>query len=229
MWARTRGHLIRFFEAKDAAGNVIAGTYIGIQDYPGAGNYDYNDHMFVIKNVERHDLTSANDANGDDINDALQLDADNDGTVNFFDVDTTPPVGPQVPFNSTDTPWAVDADGLTLAGAQYDDGGQGVAYNDAAGLQGGTAGGRTGSDVEVTAGGAIGWIDDGEWLEYTIEVQQAGEHTLVFQSALLALRVACSAPSPLPSMRVWGATRPGRWMSTSRAAGRPSCPPSRSP
>ncbi len=76
------------------------------------------------------------------------------------------------------------ADGLSLNGSQYDDGGQGIAYNDAAGLQGGSTGGRTGSDVEVTSGGAIGWIDDGEWLEYTIDVQQSGEHTLVFQSAL---------------------------------------------
>ncbi len=53
------------------------------------------------------------------------------------------------------------------------------------GLQGGSNGGRPGSDVEVTAGGAVGWIGDGEWLEYTIDVQQAGEHTpVVFQSAL---------------------------------------------
>ena len=85
-----QGHLIRYFQALDANGNVIEGTYIGIQDYPGAGNYDYNDHMFVIKNVKPYDLTAAGDANGDNINDALQLDGDNDGTVNFFDPETTP-------------------------------------------------------------------------------------------------------------------------------------------
>jgi hypothetical protein len=90
--ADDRGHLIRFFQAKDAAGNVIEGTYIAIQDYPGAGNYDYNDHMFVIKNVKPHVLTAAEDANTDGVNDALQLDNDNDGTTNFFD--NTPGVVP---------------------------------------------------------------------------------------------------------------------------------------
>ncbi|MFC4171943.1 carbohydrate-binding protein [Microvirga sp. GCM10011540] len=88
-----QGHLIRFFQALDANGNVIEGTYIGIQDYPGAGNYDYNDHMFVIKNVKGYDLTPANDANNNDINDALELDADSDGTVNFFDPTTNPDPG----------------------------------------------------------------------------------------------------------------------------------------
>jgi hypothetical protein len=89
--ADDRGHLIRFFQAKDAAGQVIEGTYIAIQDYPGAGNYDYNDHMFVIKNVRPHVLTAAEDANSDGVNDALQLDNDKDGTVNFFD--NTPGAG----------------------------------------------------------------------------------------------------------------------------------------
>ncbi|MCB5176049.1 carbohydrate-binding protein, partial [Microvirga lenta] len=88
-----QGHLIRFFQALDANGNAIEGTYIGIQDYPGAGNYDYNDHMFVIKNVKGYDLTTANDANNNDVNDALELDADADGTVNFFDPTTNPDPG----------------------------------------------------------------------------------------------------------------------------------------
>ncbi|SES39254.1 Carbohydrate binding module (family 6) [Tranquillimonas rosea] len=83
------GHLIRFFQALDAEGEVIEGTYIAIQDYPGAGNYDYNDHMFVIKNVAPHALGDA-DADGDGINDALQADVDGDGTVDFFDPDHTP-------------------------------------------------------------------------------------------------------------------------------------------
>ena len=91
--ADDRGHLIRFFEAKDSEGRVIPGTFIGIQDYPGAGNYDYNDHMFVIKNVQPHALTAAEDADGDGVNDALRTDADGDGTVAFFDGDETPSTG----------------------------------------------------------------------------------------------------------------------------------------
>jgi hypothetical protein len=177
-----QGHLIRFFQAKDAAGNVIAGTYIAIQDYPGAGNYDYNDHMFLVRNVRPHVLTPLEDADADGVNDALQTDTDSDGQVDFFDADSTPtPV--QTPFNPTAAPWLVDADGITILGTAYDQGGQGVAYNDAPGLQGGTNGGRTGSDVEVTPGGAIGWIANGEWLEYTIDVETAGVHTLSFLTA----------------------------------------------
>lgn len=341
-----QGHLLRFFQAIDAAGNVIEGTYIGIQDYPGAGNYDYNDHMFIIKNVQPHALTAANDANNNDVNDALENDADDDGTVDFFDPDIDPidPVDPgskgayvlgvnfgggaiandpvlglalvaqtdprvtltgsvntgpgvdapsnpngagatpgsafatyedgsdwtatidvpngtyvvtiytqetywnapgqrqfdiavngqqvatnldpfaeaggdepiaietivtvtngeisidlsadidnaainavtvhqfvqpganQTPFLGT--PFLVDADGVTIDADDYDNGGQGIAYNDTAGLQGGTNGGRAGSSVEVTGGGDIGWIDNGEWLEYTINVASAGEYDL---------------------------------------------------
>ncbi len=341
-----QGHLLRFFQAIDAAGNVIEGTYIGIQDYPGAGNYDYNDHMFIIKNVQPHQLTAANDANNNDVNDALENDADDDGTVDFFDPDIDPidPVDPgskgayvlgvnfgggaiandpvlglaliaqtdprvsltgavnsgpgvdapsnpngagatpgsafatyedgsdwtasidvpngtyvvtlytqetywnapgqrqfdisvngqqvvtnldpfaeaggdepiaietivtvtngeividlsadidnaalnavtihqlvqpgsnQTPFLGT--PFLVDADGVIIDADDYDNGGQGIAYNDTPGLQGGTNGGRTGSSVEVTGGGDIGWIDNGEWLEYTINVAAAGEYDL---------------------------------------------------
>ena len=368
-----QGHLIRFFEAKDAAGNVIPGTYIGIQDYPGAGNYDYNDHMFVVKNVKAHDLTVSEDANGDGVLDALQTDADDDGTAAFFDADEGAGQGGgdgggETPLNRGDyvvgfnvggpavasqqgaggvalrgdddaliaysgdgatrapgtdsaanpngagalpgafktyrdgKAWSVEVGGLkdgayvvvlhtqetyhatagkrvfdisidgtkvaddldpfvtggggdepvaiealvqvtggkftvtldsqgsdgidnaalnaitvyasgdqpgggldtgggtgepepteqqphpgpdapvvaggtlTIDASDYDFGGQGVAYNDAPGLQGGSNGGRAGSDVEQTAGGDIGWIGEGEWLEYTIAVPEAGEY-----------------------------------------------------
>ncbi|MFS4438004.1 carbohydrate-binding protein [Paracoccaceae bacterium GXU_MW_L88] len=344
-----QGHLIRFFQALDANGDVIEGTFIAIQDYPGAGNYDYNDHMFVIKNVKPYQLTGDDDANGDDVNDALQLDTDNDGTVNFFDPDNTPEpeagdfvlginfgggaiandpvlgvalvgqddprvtlsgainpgagtdnpnnpngagatagsafktyedgtnwnasidipngtyvvtlwtqetyfnaagqrqfdaavngqqvitnldpfaeVGPDTPVSyqtvvtvtngtisidmSADinnaplnavtiyqaggdgggevgqtpfggTPVLVDGEALTIDASDYDDGGQGVAYNDDPGLAGGTNGGRAGSDVEQTAQGHIGWIADGEWLEYTINVAEDGVYDVSFLSA----------------------------------------------
>ena len=343
------GHLIRFFQALDAEGNVIEGTFIGIQDYPGAGNYDYNDHMFVIKNVEAYELTAGDDANDDGVNDALQVDTDNDGIVDFFDPDTDPGTGGEnrgdyvlgvnfgggaiaddpvlgvalvgqndsrvtlsgsintgagvddasnpnganatdgsafktyedgsnwtanisvpngtyvvvlhtqetywnsagqrqfdafingqqvindldpfaqaggdnpiaveavvtvtngvisinmdaagadgidnAPLNavtiyeyddgtgSDQTPFGgtaplVDADGTTIDASDYDEGGQGVAYNDTAGLQGGNNGGRAGSDVEQTSNGDIGWTGTGEWLEYTIEVEAAGTYDL---------------------------------------------------
>ncbi|GHC72866.1 carbohydrate-binding protein [Limoniibacter endophyticus] len=173
-----QGHLIRFFEALDADGNVIPGTYIAIQDYPGAGNYDYNDHMFVIKNVKPHTLTSANDANGDGINDALQLDADNDGTANFFDNTGTPPTGPQTPYPG---PAPTFTNGvLTVDATNFDNGGQGISWNDNAGLDNptGNPSFRPGRDVELVGAGLdIGHVKPGEWVEYTIDVPTAGTYS----------------------------------------------------
>lgn len=87
------GHLIRFFQAKDAENNDIVGTFIGIQDYPGGGNFDYNDHMFVIKNVQPYVLTPVEDADANGINDALETDSDGDNVVDFFDPSDTPTNG----------------------------------------------------------------------------------------------------------------------------------------
>ena len=267
------GHYIRFFQARDGSGAVIEGTFIGVQDYPGGGNFDYNDAVFLVTNVKPHVLTAAEDADGDGVNDALRTDADGDGIVAFLDADDAPggnaapttigladltraegaavtldvssafsdadddvltftadglPVGLSIssagvisgtlPQVAADTPFAVAvtaSDGaaaatasfgltvgdvaapvdpgqrafggatpvldaaLTLAAARYDDGGQGVAYNDRPGLQGGGVnGGRPGSDVEVTSRGDVGWIETGEWLEYTIDVARAGTYDL---------------------------------------------------
>ena len=82
----------------------------------------------------------------------------------------------QTPFPGPDAPELGDI--LTVDALNYDDGGQGIAYNDAPGLAGGTNGGRAGSDVEVTANGDIGWIEDDEWLEYTIDVADAGSYDI---------------------------------------------------
>ena len=172
-----QGHLIRFFEARDANGAVIAGTYIGIQDYPGAGNYDYNDHMFVIKNVKPHVLTGVNDANGDRINDALQNDSDRDGLVNFFDTTNTA----QTPFGGTAP--LIGAAPVVIDATRFDLGGQGVAYNDTtANDEGGSQGRNEGVDV-VGNNQAVGYIAAGEWIEYTINVARAGVHTLTFAAA----------------------------------------------
>jgi hypothetical protein len=170
-----QGHLIRFFQALDANGNVIEGTYIGIQDYPGAGNYDYNDHMFVIKNVKGYNPAGAEDANSNGVIDALQTDTDNDGTVDFFDADNTPEPAQQ-PYTGTAPSFANGS--LTVDASNFDQGGQGVAYNDNTGKDGGTAF-RPGDGVEfVGTQNDIGYVRPGEWVEYTINVPQSGTYKL---------------------------------------------------
>ncbi|MEM9198239.1 MAG: carbohydrate-binding protein, partial [Pseudomonadota bacterium] len=80
---------------------------------------------------------------------------------------------------SDDAPTEIDA-------SDYDSGGQGVSYYDAtAGITGtgATDGGRRGSDVEQTPGGDIGYVWDGEWLEYTVNVETAGTFALALNMA----------------------------------------------
>ncbi|MBC9205572.1 carbohydrate-binding protein [Roseomonas aerophila] len=169
-----QGHLIRFFKALDANGAVIEGTYIGIQDYPGAGNYDYNDHMFVIKNVKAYDPSGVQDANNDGVIDALQTDTDNDGTVNFFD--TTPSPGQQAPYGGIAPSFTAGT--LTVDASNYDTGGQGVAYNDNPGKDGGTTFRPNDAVETVGTQNDIGHVLPGEWIEYTINVAQSGTYKL---------------------------------------------------
>ncbi len=61
----------------------------------------------------------------------------------------------------------------------FDEGGQGVAYNDTDRKNTGAA--KTGFRVNEgvdTNGRSIGWIYDGEWLRYTVDVKQGGKYTV---------------------------------------------------
>nr|WP_297460315.1 carbohydrate-binding protein [uncultured Halomonas sp.] len=176
-WDENDGHLIRVYVAKDADGNVIPDTYIVIQDYAGV-NYDYNDNIFLLENVQTYDPSGAEDADGNGRVD-LYDDDDGDGTPNFLDGDGQPPQE-QSAFNDSETPWAIGTDGLTLDANLFDNGGQGVAYNDTTGSHQG-ASLRDDEAVDISNGTlALGYIDDGEWVEYTINVETAGTYSLSF-------------------------------------------------
>ncbi|MGK0545712.1 carbohydrate-binding protein [Halomonas cupida] len=180
-WDENDGHLIRVYVAKDADGNVIADTYIVIQDYAGV-NYDYNDNIFLVQNVTPYDPTGVEDADGNGRVD-LYDDDDGDGTPNFLD-DPTPVA--QTAFNDTQTAWAVGADGLDLEARFYDNGGQGVAYNDSDSAHSGNAF-RSDEAVDIsTPSLAIGFVADGEWVEYTLNVETAGTYVLNFSTSAVA-------------------------------------------
>ena len=82
----------------------------------------------------------------------------------------------QNPFNGTPLPipGVIEAE-------EYDTGGEGVAYHDfeAANLGGAF---RPSESVDIEAstenGFNLGWIRQGEWVEYTVDVQNAGDYTL---------------------------------------------------
>jgi GH18 family chitinase len=70
----------------------------------------------------------------------------------------------------------------TIEAEHYDLGGQGVAYND---LSAGNSGGALRTDnvdleasTDTGTGHNVGWVQAGEWLEYTVNVQTAGTYSL---------------------------------------------------
>ena len=95
----------------------------------------------------------------------------------------------------------------TVQVANYDTGGQGVAYNVTS--ANGTANSyrSDGVDLEDTAdtqdtsaaGGAydIGWTHTGQWFNYTVEVATAGTYTVSFRVASpYGSPTRCTSPTP---------------------------------
>ncbi len=88
---------------------------------------------------------------------------------------TTAPVA-QTPYGGT--PWPIPG---KIEAENYDLGGQGVSFNETTAGNAGNAYRTDDVDIETTAdtGGGynVGWIAQGEWLEYTVDVT-AGTYTL---------------------------------------------------
>ncbi|HWE95672.1 MAG TPA: carbohydrate-binding protein [Tepidisphaeraceae bacterium] len=92
----------------------------------------------------------------------------------------------QVSVPPTTGPFNGVAPGInqTIEAENYDLGGEGVAYHDTSPVEQGVGGAnyRPGQGVDVQAGGSngydVGYAVAGEWLNYTINVPQAGAYTL---------------------------------------------------
>jgi len=83
----------------------------------------------------------------------------------------------QQPYNGT--PHAVPGQ---IPAEEYDQGGSGVAYSDNTSENEGGAM-RTGEAVDISSvtggtGYSVGYIESGEWVEYTVDVAQSGDYTL---------------------------------------------------
>jgi len=75
----------------------------------------------------------------------------------------------------------------TINATSYDTGGAGVSYSDTD-LGNNGNGPRQEGDVDTefrTPSGNVGWIADGEWLQYTVNVQTAGLYNISYQVASL--------------------------------------------
>src|SRR6185295_5504132 len=76
----------------------------------------------------------------------------------------------------------------TVEAEQFDNGGEGIAYHDTSPGNSGGVFRSTNVDVESSSGGGydVGWIDPGEWLQYSVDVASAGTYTVQFRVAAAA-------------------------------------------
>ena len=111
-----------------------------------------------------------------------------------------PPAGPtQTPFPGPNAP--VLAQSLTVDATNFDAGGQGVSWNDDPGLDGGSGGGRPNAAVELVGSQLdIGYVEPGEWVEYTVNVAEAGSYdlSLIAKSPIAGNSVTVSVEGGAP-------------------------------
>jgi len=87
-------------------------------------------------------------------------------------------------FGNGGNPWAIAASGTTRIQAEnFDTGGEGVAYHDTdVANSGGVHRTTEGVDIQATTdtggGNNVGWINAGEWIEFTVNVAAAGTYDL---------------------------------------------------
>ncbi len=125
------------------------------------------------------------------------------------DFGTWPVPGRAVYGNGGEPRLASRAITVRIQAEDFDLGGQGVAYHDLTATNSGGAY-RPGEGVDIqtttdTGGGHnVGWISNGEWLEYTTIIREAGLYTL-------SLRVASPQTANSLRVRLAGADLTGAW------------------
>ncbi|HTB99596.1 MAG TPA: carbohydrate-binding protein, partial [Ferruginibacter sp.] len=110
--------------------------------------------------------------------------SNNSYAVNFQNIFNTPIVPvPETPYGGV--PWPIPG---TVQAENYDNGGQGVAYNDSDPTNdGGQYRTTEGVDIEASTdiGGGydVGWTVAGEWEKYTVNVTASGTYNVGFRTA----------------------------------------------
>ena len=92
-----------------------------------------------------------------------------------------PPTSYQRPYGSS-----IPSITSQINAERYDRGGQGLAYHDTTIENKGSSGFRESERVDIGGGNGnynVGWIADGEWLEYTVNVPSTGAYDLEFRLA----------------------------------------------
>jgi hypothetical protein len=143
------------------------------------------------------------------------------GNLNWFRV-SSPQATASTPYN----PAAFAIPG-SIPVEQYDNGGEGVAYHD---TTPGNAGGlyRTDDvDLETSSSGRadIGWIADGEWVNYSVNVASAGPYAITLRvaspnstgSVHVRIGSVALATMPVPLTGSWQSWQTLTWTATLNA------------
>ncbi|MCU0354736.1 MAG: carbohydrate-binding protein [Cytophagales bacterium] len=137
-------------------------------------------------------------------------------SVLFFKLNSSAPPATRNTYGNNNNPWSIAASGTTRIEAEnYDAAGQNVAYYD--NTTGNSGGQYRNNDVDIETcsegGHNVGWIANGEWLEYTVNVAQAGNYKIdarvASQSAGGNLEITFSNGSKTTGGKTFAAT--GGW------------------
>jgi hypothetical protein len=99
----------------------------------------------------------------------------------------TPAPGGQSTYGNNGAPWSLTRSApLRIQAENFDLGGEGVAYHDADTANSGSQYRSGGVDIQATSDGGghnVGWVNPGEWLEFTVDVASAGSYDLTLRTA----------------------------------------------
>jgi len=183
----------------------------------GTGDFNLGDGASMYQDVDQTGICERLDVSwlsfltlGLTQNDArFKTRINNAGIVWTPDYGTWPPGSRGVYGNGGEPPAAMLSGTVRIEAENFDTGGEGVGYhdNDTANL-GSTLRTSEGVDLQATTdtGGGynVGWINAGEWLEYTINVKNAARYEL-------RLRVASPNASCSARVRLAGTDLTGTW------------------
>jgi len=99
----------------------------------------------------------------------------------------------------------------TIEAENFDNGGEGVAFHDSNNINSGGQYRNTGVDIEAASSGGydVGWINPGEWMNYTVYVPSAGTYTV---------QVRIASPNGGAAMHVGFNTASNVWQALSLPA-----------
>ncbi len=130
------------------------------------------------------------------------------------------------PFSGTAVPLPA-----AIALEKFDTGGEGLAYHDATAGNAGGAARASDVDLELSSLGTpdIGWIDDGEWVRYGVNVMAAGSYTITamvsspYATGRMHVTVGAVSTAPLgvPNTGGWQTWQSLTWTTTLAAGVQP--------